>query len=105
MKLKQLIHKKKIIAKDVKNVTEEEIENTLLLKIYDKLKELNPEYTRIAEPKNTPIIGFTMTGINFLINLSSEKIINNFNLEFNILHFFKPQGFSKYFNYIKFKKF
>jgi len=84
----------KIIAKDVRNVTEEEIKNALLLKIYDKLKKINPGYPKYGTPEYTTIRNFTITGINFPIDLSSEKIINSFNFTIHIYNIFELAGYS-----------
>ncbi len=87
----------KIIAKDIKNVTEEELITALLPKIYEEYDRINPRFYRKNSFGIKDYILYDVVkikNINFPIDLSSEKIINNFFIEgrfiYKILPIFRP---------------
>ncbi len=86
-KVEKINTPEKIITKDVKNVTEEELITALLPKIYEEYDRLNPNFNNNSKY----LLKYEMVKIknmNFPVDLSSEKIINNFSISGKFYYWF-----------------
>ncbi|WP_342262426.1 MULTISPECIES: lipoprotein [unclassified Spiroplasma] len=75
----------KIIANDPTKVTKEELKTALLPEILKALEKLNPGFPNTVNKNYISIKKFEIEDINFPLDLSSEKILTKFNINFEFI--------------------